>query len=338
MLKGAIIGLGNIAVRGHVPAYRADAYLHANVEIIAVMDIVEQNREKVREYLPRARFYTNIQDMLSQESIDFADICTPPHTHADYINACAEKKIHLICEKPLTHSPSLSDGLVKTIRTADILFMPCHQYKHAPLWKSIREIVTSGGVGKVTFAQFNVFRVQADSGTAAWNPEWRTHKEHSGGGILVDTGAHYLYLVPFIFGMPRKLTSVLRTLKHAEYSVEDTAIVTMEYDDKLVQVNLTWAANARANSVWITGTEGTLAYSGSTLRHSFNGITRELPVADVADKQQYIDWYASLFREFVLSVEHGDKREDGIDEAAAVMNLIDLSYRASKQQVTLEIL
>ena len=44
-LKGALIGLGNIAVRGHVPAY-ADPLVRERIELVAVTDVVESNREK----------------------------------------------------------------------------------------------------------------------------------------------------------------------------------------------------------------------------------------------------------------------------------------------------
>jgi predicted dehydrogenase len=171
--------------------------------------------------------------------------------------------------------------------------------------------------------------MHADSGTAAWNPDWRTDKRQSGGGILVDTGAHYLYLACALFGEPSNVTSVLKTLKHSNYSVEDTAIVTLEYDDKLVQLNLTWAASSRANTVWITGTKGTLSYTGTSLHHSSDGGSRDLPMPDISDKRQYVAWYVALFQEFSRRVREHDVREDLLEEAAMVMRLLDLSYRRS---------
>ena len=331
MLRGAIIGFGNIATRGHLPAYR-DHEVADRLHIAAVMDVVGQTREKARELLPGAKFYPDIHTLLADEELDFVDICTPPQAHAHVIDACVQNNIHLICEKPLAHTAAISAELVEKIRGAGVVFMPCHQYKYSPLWKTIGEIVMGGGIGKTTFAQFNVFRMQADSGTAAWNPGWRTDKHQSGGGILVDTGAHYLYLAVSMFGEPNNVSSVLKTLKHFDYSVEDTALVTLEYDDKLVQLNLTWAASSRANTLLITGTEGTLSYTGTSLRHTLNGNARELPMPDISDKQQYVAWYVSLFREFSRRVEEHDTRGDLIDEAAIVMKLLDLSYRRSERE------
>ena len=328
MLRGAIIGLGNIATRGHVPAF-LDEEIRRNLRIVAVMDVVEQNREKARELLPGAKFYTDIQSLLNSEQLEFADICTPPHTHAEYIKACAARGVHIICEKPLTESQATVAGVSKAVRDAKITFVPCHQYKYSPLWRSIHDILASGELGEVTVAQFSVFRLHADSGTAAWNPEWRTNKKHSGGGILVDTGAHYFYLIQYFFGVPHGISSILRTLKHHDYGVEDTALVTLEYPKTLVQVNLTWAANSRANSAFIVGTKGSLSYDGSKLLQTGPRGTREIPMPDVSDKKQYIRWYAELFGEFAQRIEGKNHSDDLLIEAEVVMKLLDESYRTS---------
>ena len=337
MLKGAIIGLGNIAVRGHVPAYLSDPALILRMQIVAVMDVVEQSREKAHEHLPGARFYTDLEKMLEHEQLDFVDICTPPHTHAEYIRACAGRGIHVLCEKPLTENTASKEELMPLIRSSGIVFVPCHQYKYSPLWKTIRDIIASGALGVVTLAQFNVFRLQADSGTAAWNPEWRTNKKQSGGGILVDTGAHYFYLAQYFFGVPKNISALLRTLKHEGYGVEDTAIVTLEYERTLMQISLTWAANHRGNSAYIVGTEGTLSYDGRKLhQENASGLT-EIPMPDVSDKKQYVAWYAALINEFAMRLETDNTSDDLLCEAGRVMQLLELSYRASEQHKILEV-
>ncbi|MBI1806825.1 MAG: Gfo/Idh/MocA family oxidoreductase [Ignavibacteria bacterium] len=336
MLRGAIIGLGNIATRGHVPAYQHES-VTSRMQIVAVMDVVEQNRAKAGELLPAATFYSDLHSLLEKEKIDFVDICTPPHTHAEYIRISAEKGIHIICEKPLAARSDLASDIVRVLTGAKVVFVPCHQYKYSPLWKKIQEKIISGSLGKITLAQFNVYRLYADSGTAAWNPQWRTNKSHSGGGILVDTGAHYFYLAQYFFGVPQRVSAILRTLKHQDYQVEDTAVVTLEYPETLMQLSLTWAASHRANSVFIAGTEGSLSYDGIRLLHTNADGTKEIPMADISDKNQYVSWYASLFEEFSCRVERRNYSDDLLQEAVNVMKLLDASYRSSERNAVLEV-
>ncbi|MBI1803640.1 MAG: Gfo/Idh/MocA family oxidoreductase [Ignavibacteriae bacterium] len=336
MLRGALIGLGNIALRGHVPAYQSEG-VKSKARIVAVMDVVEQSRTKANEVFPGATFYTSINTLLENEKPDFVDICTPPYTHAEYIKACAAKGIHVVCEKPLVEKYSTARELADAVKKAGIVFVPCHQYKYSPLWKSIRDVIASGKLGKVALAQFNVYRLHADTGTANWNPQWRTSKSHSGGGILVDTGAHYFYLAQYFFGIPQKISAILRTLKHTDYGVEDTAIVTLEYPDTLMQINLTWAANQRANSVYVAGEKGSLSYDGVHLLHTDGEETREIPMPDVSDKSQYVAWYAALFQEFICRIEQKNMATDLLDEAFMVMKLLDASYRSSEEKAVLDL-
>ena len=77
MLRGALIGLGNIAVRGHIPALAGDPALKSKASLVAVVDVTDSSREKAREYLPAAKFYPDVSSLMASEQIDFVDICTP---------------------------------------------------------------------------------------------------------------------------------------------------------------------------------------------------------------------------------------------------------------------
>ena len=127
--------------------------------------------------------------------------------------------------------------------------------------------------------------------------------------------------------MPSNLTAVLRTLKHREYGVEDTALVNLEYKDKIVQLNLTWAADRRANSATVIGTKGSLLYDGTSLCQATGSEIREIPMPDISDKSQYVRWYAKLFREFFRRIEEKNTGDDLLQEALTVMKLLDQSYR-----------
>ena len=334
--RGALIGLGNIAMRGHLPAWTGGK-LKKDTEIVAVMDLVDMQKEAVRTFLPHANFYTDVDLLLESEKLDFVDICTPPFTHAQHIRACVERNLHIVCEKPLTEQRESASEVERLLADTKMVFMPCHQYKYSPLWRAIHDVVASGALGRVTLAQFNVFRLKADTGTVGWNPSWRINKRQSGGGILTDTGAHYFYLIQYLFGMPLNVTAVLRTLKHSNYTVEDTAVVMLDYDDKLVQINLTWAAHQRANSALVTGTEGSLSYDGTRLLQTIGDNTTEIPMPDISDKNQYIQWYADMFHEFVNRIGERNFSKDMLEESVNVMDLLERSYRSSKQHAWLEV-
>jgi len=53
---------------------------------------------------------------------------------------------------------------------------------------------------------------------------------------------------------------------------------------------------------------------------------------DVSDKTQYVGWYAALLAEFAhRAAAPGARQTDLLDEAVAVMKLLDLSYRSNEE-------
>ena len=334
-LRGALIGLGNIALKGHVPAYRHPG-ASGGLGIVAACDISASAPGICRSELPGVNFYSDIGAMLAAEKPDFIDICTPPHTHAEYIRAGAAGGAHILCEKPLADRFTAIDGIAAALGGKEIVFVPCHQYRYSPLWSSVASVIAEGRIGRVTLAQFNVYRTQADTGSPAGNPAWRTDRSQSGGGILADTGGHYFYLVQHFFGLPRSVQASLRTLRHSGYGVEDTALVILEYEGTAVQISLTWAADARANSMVITGSEGNLRYDGTQLLLTRSSGTERLPMPDVSDKNQYIGWYVSLLGEFSERIRTKNYGDDLLRESVNVMKLLDLSYRSGVERRALE--
>ena len=80
MLRGAIIGFGEVARHGHWPGY-ADS---GEAKIVAVVDRTEERRRAARESLSDAATFSTIDDLAADGvEIDFVDICTPPALHGE---------------------------------------------------------------------------------------------------------------------------------------------------------------------------------------------------------------------------------------------------------------
>jgi predicted dehydrogenase len=99
-VRGAIVGLGNVAVHGHLPGWLE----RPDVEIVAVSDMRPAQRAVGTERLPEAHWFDSAESLLAGHALDFVDICTPPSSHARLIRAALERGVHVLCEKPLVRS------------------------------------------------------------------------------------------------------------------------------------------------------------------------------------------------------------------------------------------
>ena len=119
-VRGAIIGLGNVAVHGHLPGWLS----RPDVEIVAVSDMRPARRAVGAERLPGARWFDSAESLLADARLDFVDICTPPSSHATLIRAALERGVHVLCEKPLVGSPRRPALAVRAAREPDACSTP----------------------------------------------------------------------------------------------------------------------------------------------------------------------------------------------------------------------
>jgi uncharacterized protein (TIRG00374 family) len=328
-LRGALLGAGNIALRGHAPQWAHDARLREEVEIVAVADLAVSNLEKARAFFPEARLYQRAEDLLDAETLDFCDICTPPFTHRALVERAARLELHVICEKPLAPTVLEAERIARAVRDAGIVFQPCHQHAYSPQWQAVKARLPR--IGHVYLAEYEVRRTAADTGNAHWSPAWRTDRDLAGGGILVDHGAHILYQLHAVLGEPRTVQATVRRLQHRSYQVEDTALVILDYGDALAQVNLTWAAHRREIRFRFVGDRGELVGDDRRLKVHADP-AEEITFAEGLSKDSsHSEWYATLFHDFAERVRTGDAGSGALDEALHVTRLIAKAYESSER-------
>jgi uncharacterized protein (TIRG00374 family) len=329
-LRGALLGAGNIALRGHAPQWTGDATLGREVEIVAAADLSRTNLDAARDAFPGVHLYEQAEQLLACEPLDFVDVCTPPFTHRALVEAAAARGLHVLCEKPIAQCLGDAEAIAATVRAANLVFVPCHQYHHSPQWQAVVRLLPR--IGRVHLVEYEVHRTEANPGNPNWSPAWRTDRQLAGGGILFDHGAHIFYQLRSVLGEPAALQATVRTLRHAQYGVEDSAFVVLDFGDRLAEVRLTWAARRRSIRFLFVGADGELV--GDDERVVVRAATsEEVSFAEgMSRNSSHSEWYAPLMRDFVERVRAKDSSSGPLDEALYVTRLITRAYQSSDER------
>jgi predicted dehydrogenase len=330
MLRGAIIGFGKIAQTGHLPAY-CDEKINSKIRIVAVAEPDPKYRKDAAEKIPNLNLYETLDDLLANEKIDFVDICTPPTCHPYEIARSAGQGIHILCEKPF--APKLDEAAANAElleRKPDLVFMCCHQYRYSPIWRQFKDFIDNSGASLRHLLQFNIYRTGADPGYLSRNPNWRTDPQLSGGGILVDTGVHYLYLTTWMLGRPIFVCAGIYNIRQECLDVEDSAIVNIVCEKGIAQITLTWGADRRANGARLTNQAGSISYDGTQIEKVISSGKELFSVPDASDKRYYVGLYVSLFDEFIARIERGEPARDWVDEAFQSVEVIEACYQSAR--------
>jgi uncharacterized protein (TIRG00374 family) len=327
-LHGALLGAGNIALRGHAPQWLGDG-LRDEVEIVAVSDLSAANLAAAAALFPKARPFTRAEELLAGEALDFCDVCTPPFSHRALVEAAAARRIHVLCEKPIASSLADADAIEQAVRSAGIVCVPCHQYHHSPQWQAVTRLLPR--IGRVHLVEYEVHRTEANPGNPNWAPSWRTDRALAGGGILFDHGAHIFYQLRSVLGEPAAVQATVRTLQHSHYGVEDSAFVVLDYGDRLAELRLTWAARRRSIRFHFVGTDGELVGDDDCVTvHAAR--TEEVSFSrGMSHGSSHSEWYAPLLRGFVDRVRRGDAATEPLEEGLYVTRLIARAYESAEQ-------
>ena len=348
-LRGAVIGYGFISGKGHIPAYLERTRTQQDVEIVAVADVCEARRNQAQETLPSARIYSDYRALLSAEAahLDFVDISTPPCDHAAIALAAFDCGLHVLCEKPLTTTLNEARALVDRATSAKRVLFPCHNYKHAPVVKAIREIIETGRIGKVRSVTLNTYRNTHAKGVMEWKTHWRREKKYSGGGIAMDHGSHTFYLTfDWLASYPTSVTAKMSNLEPGKYDTEDNFTAVLTFPTGLAHVHLSWTAGVRKVIYTIQGDRGAITVDDDDLQIAEMHKTQGPDVAQgsvswVVEKRtisshwmdaSHVTWFNSLFDQFQTAIREGDFVGKEAREAYLCIQLIEAAYRSAGAQ------
>jgi predicted dehydrogenase len=328
MVRGAIIGLGNVALDGHLPGWAASA----GVEIVAVTDLERARRDEAAVRLPDARWFDAADDLLAAPGLDFVDICTPPSSHAPLIERALTRGLHVLCEKPLVRSPGELARVSRLAADKGRVLHTVHNWHHAPIVRRTAELVRDGAIGRVTHVTWHTLRARPAATRDGQSTNWRLDPSVAGGGILTDHGWHVFYVVQrWIGARPVAIRARLEKRKHAALAVEDTATVELTFPDAEAEIVLTWAADERKNWAEVRGTAGTLALEDDTLVLTRGTAVERWPCPPaLSSGSTHPDWFAPVARQFVADIAAGDGRAN-LAEASLCVSLESLARESSAQ-------
>jgi predicted dehydrogenase len=327
-LRGAIVGFGNVAVQGHLPAWQQSRQF----TIVAVCDQDPARLDAAAQALPAAHRYAALDEMLNTERLDFVDVATPPSSHAAIVQQVLAKRLHVLCEKPLTTRWDEFRLIRSAASAARGVVFTAHNWKYAPIIRTAKRALRRGDVGAVSSVRLQTIRTSPPTdadGTGAW----RLDPTRAGGGIMVDHGWHAFYLARHLADAePVAISAKTSQRKFTTAGVEDTAECTIELaNGATADIFLTWAGDARRNAGTVVGKLGTLAIADRTL---ITSIGERAPVEThfaqpLSAGSYHPDWFGAMLDDFYAELHDPNVRGESLREAEACCRLVEWGYSSS---------
>ena len=194
--------LGLVGCGGMMTTHLNGIELVETVEITAVCDTVQENAEKVAQFLrglgQNPVVTTDWKTM--PEHIDAVMVALPHDLHFECGMFFAFHNKHILMEKPLCNTEEECVRLIEECEKRNLKFMCAYPVRYWPGIIKLKEYMDSGEYGKA----FKL-SVWTEQYTKYDKPNGETHWAHTariGGGQLFSHGCHYVDVMLWLLGEP----------------------------------------------------------------------------------------------------------------------------------------
>lgn len=217
----AVVGCGHIGKRHAEMITR-----NAQAKLSAMCDIKSAEQLNISHY--ESLFYNSIDSLLASDlAIDVVNICTPNGLHAEHAIKVLQQNKHVVIEKPMALSAADCDAVInESIKRGKKIFCVM-QNRFSPPSVWLKEVVSSGILGKTFIVQINCF----------WNRDERYYhentwhgKQHLDGGTLFTQFSHFIDTMLWLFGDIENISSTFADFNHQQLTeFEDSGIVAFNF-------------------------------------------------------------------------------------------------------------
>lgn len=182
-----------------------------------------------------AKAYGSYAELVADPDIDIIYVATPHSHHFQNAMLCLEAGKNVLCEKAFTVNAAQAKKLIETAKAKKLFLMEAVWTRYFPLSIKIREMVTSGVIGKVHRVTADLsFGNANEDGTLSFPNENRMVNPDLAGGALLDLG---IYSLTWVFQIlyhcqtqtPREKPKVLAAIEKYTTGADETTSILLQW-------------------------------------------------------------------------------------------------------------
>ncbi|MBB5929440.1 Gfo/Idh/MocA family protein [Streptomyces echinatus] len=204
----AVIGFGWMG-RVHTQAYARLPHHYPRLplrpRLVTVAEEVPGRAEEAAERFGFASATRDWREVAADPRVRAVSVTAPNFLHREIGVAMAEAGKHLWIEKPVGLTAGDARAVADAVAEAGVQGTVGFNYRNAPAVESARELIASGGIGRVTHVRIRLLSDYAAHPDGALT--WRYERERGGSGVLGDLASHGADLARFLLGDIASLTA-----------------------------------------------------------------------------------------------------------------------------------
>ena len=194
-------------------------------EVVSIYDPYSTKKNRL--------FVNSLDDLIDNKNIEIIFICTPNYLNKKLTIESLKKEKHVFCEKP----PGLNAKDIENVIIAENKYKKTLMYgfnhRHHDSIQKIKQIVDEKEFGRILWMRGRYGKsVETD-----FYKNWRSKKEYSGGGILIDQGIHMLDIFLYLAGDFDKIQATVSNL-YWDLDIEDNVFAVLQNSKNKIAASL----------------------------------------------------------------------------------------------------
>jgi predicted dehydrogenase len=231
------------------------------------------------------RAVTDWRAVIESPEVDIVDVCTPPGTHPEIVEAAAAAGKAVLCEKPLAADYAGAVRAADAVRRAGVPGAIGFNYRQLPALSLMKQMIDEGRIGEPRL--WRGLWLSDEFLDADVPFDWRFERRQ-GASTIADLGAHLIDLARWMVGEIESVSAQSQTFTTSrpdpggetrrEVDVDEASSALMQFRDGARGVFETAKTCARRPCdfvVEVNGTSGTLRFDYARLNELWHGDATE---------------------------------------------------------------
>jgi predicted dehydrogenase len=315
----AIIGLGSIG-RRHL---RLISEIKSDIEIIVVRSGCGSPCEE--ESLATKTVYS-ITDAIKY-GIQAAVVSSPATLHIEQSLELAKSGVHLLIEKPLSHTLERVEELLEVVNDNDVIAMVGYVLRYDP-----GAIKFKNWLGKKITSDILYATIECGSYLPDWRPdqdyrETVSARNELGGGVLLEL-SHEIDYLHWFFGRPIDVQAQIRNSGTLDIDVEDQAdLLLTSKQGYPITLHIDFNRRFVERKCKVLTTEGELTWDAVNKNVTWKTVHEDYLCYEYSNERDNI--YNTQLENFMDCIENGTAPSITAEDGMNVISLIDAARSSS---------
>ena len=221
-LRGALIGTGFFA------NMQMSAWLNiSEADIVAVCNLDEDKARAFANTYDIPNAYSNVDELLNNEGLEFVDIVTRPDSHLMLVEKSAAKGLAVLCQKPLAPTFEEAQQIVRITKAVNVPFMVNENWRWQAWYQEMKKLVEADTLGQLFHATVHM---RTGDGRGAEPYSHQPYFKNYPRMLIFETGVHFIDTLRMFLGEVEQVYAVHKRINPV-IKGEDFSLITLTFEN-----------------------------------------------------------------------------------------------------------